>query len=330
MKYTFLGKTGVQVSVLCFGTMTFGSEADENESKAMFDLCRDKGVNFIDCANTYSGGEAERILGRCIKGCRDELIITTKGTSRTNVGVNDLGSSRKHLMLELENSLQRLQTDYIDIYYIHQFDPSTCMESSLRFLDDIVRQGKVLYLGVSNWAAWQIMKSLHISRLNLLTRIDCIQPMYNLIKRQAEVEILPLAKDQQLAVMPYGPVAAGVLTGKYAGLSPDKPARLHDKDFYSKRYMKPSYFDLAQKFSQLADELGFDAAPLAISWVMHHAAVTAPIIGARNTDQLRSSLTAVDIKMTDDIYQQVTDLSQAPSPASDRLEESIDAKFQLR
>lgn len=223
-----------------------------------------------------------------------------------------------------------MQLTFFKVPYIHQFDPSTCMENSLRFLNDIVRQGKVLYLGVSNWAAWQIMKSLHISRLNLLTSIDCIQPMYNLIKRQAEVEIMPLAEDQQLAVMPYGPVGGGVLTGKYAGLSPDKPARLHDKDFYSKRYMKTSYFETAQKFSQLADELEVDAAPLAISWVMHHSAITAPIIGARNTDQLRSSLTAVDIKMTDDLYKQITDLSQAPSPANDRLEESIDSKFQLR
>lgn len=315
---------------MCLGTMTFGSEADERESIAMFEVSREAGINFFDCANKYSNGEAERILGKCIRNCRDELIITTKGTSRINQGVNDVGSSRKHLMLELEKSLKRLQTEYIDIYFLHYFDPFTSMESTLRFLDDIVHQGKVLYTGVSNWAAWQIMKALGISKYNALASIDCIQPMYSLVKRQAEVEILPLAIDQQLGVIPYSPVGAGVLTGKYSTLKPSDPARLHDKDYYNKRYKNQSYFQTAQKFCELADEMGHNPAALAISWAMHHPAITAPIIGARNTGQLKTSLQSVHIDMDRQLRQKIASISPAPSPAHDRLEEEIDAATKLR
>ncbi|MCF8055274.1 MAG: aldo/keto reductase [Desulfocapsa sp.] len=330
MEYRFLGKTGVQVSSLCFGTMTFGAEADKKESIRMFELCREAGINIFDCANKYSDGKAESILGDCAKHCRDDIIITTKGTSRVDKGVNASGSSRKHLMLELEKSLKRLQTDYIDIYFIHYFDPHTSMESTLRFLDDSVSQGKILYTGVSNWAAWQIMKSLHISQVNYLNSIDCIQPMYNLIKRQAEVEILPLAQDQQLGVLSYSPIGAGVLTGKYTNLDSSESARLHDKDYYNKRYRKQSYFETAEKFTRLANDLGHEPAALAISWTMSHPAVTAPIIGARNITQLKSSLKSVQIEMTSELRQQITSLSSAPDPAHDRLEEETGKQSPLR
>lgn len=330
MKYKFLGKTGIQVSGLCMGTMTFGSDASKEESIKMFQLCRDNGINFFDCANKYSDGEAEKILGECLKNCRDEIILTTKGTARVGKEINDVGSSRKHLMLEVEKSLKRLDTEYIDIYFIHYFDDATSMESTLRFLDDVVRQGKVLYTGLSNWAAWQIMKSIHISEMNNLASIDCIQPMYSLIKRQAEVEILPLARDQRLGVLSYSPLGSGVLTGKYTDISTSQSARLTDKDYYNKRYKDPHYFEVAQKFKDFAEKSGYDTSALAISWAMNHPAVTSAIIGARNSEQLHSSLKAIDINMTDELRQGISELSATPSPAHDRLEEIIDEKTRLR
>jgi len=330
MKYRFLGKTGIQVSALCFGTMTFGSEADKNESKAMFDLCRETGINFFDCANKYSDGRAEQILGECIQTCRHDVVITTKATSQVGPGVNELGSSPKHLMIEMEKSLNRLQTDYIDIYFIHYFDAATSIENTFRFLETAIRQGKILHIGVSNWAAWQIMKCLSISQRHRIPSIDCIQPMYSLIKRQAEVEILPMAQDQQLGVISYSPLGAGVLTGKYSTMKSSEPARLFEKDYYYKRYQDKHFFETADQFVKLADLLGYAPVPLAICWAMTHPAVTAPIIGARNMDQLKMSLKAIDINMTPDLRQQVSSVSPSPPPAHDRLEEGFDPKYTLR
>jgi len=193
MEYKNLGRTGVLVSELCLGTMSFGEDADEQEAARMFKRCRDAGINFFDCANSYGKGQAEEILGRLISGCRDEVVITSKATLRIGNDINALGSSRRHIMLEVEKSLKRLQTDRIDLYFIHHFDRLTDIEESLRALDDLVHQGKVVYTGVSNWAAWQTAKAMGISAREGLVKFVCLEPMYNLVKRQAEVEILPLA-----------------------------------------------------------------------------------------------------------------------------------------
>ena len=330
MQYSIVGTTGISVSELCMGTMTFGGDADSTESQKMFNLCRDEGVNFFDCANKYGDGKAEVILGECIKDCRDEVVLITKGASRVGSDPNQLGASRKHLMRELEKSLQRLSTDYIDFYFIHYFDPATSMETTLRFLDEAVKQGKILHYGFSNWSAWQMMKAVHICRSNGLTPPDCIQPMYSLVKRQAEVEILPMALDQKLGVVSYSPIGAGVLTGKYQDSEKEVVGRLHQKRYYQQRYDNQIYFDTAKRFVTLAQELGHDPAPLAIRWVMAHPAVTAPIIGARNVEQLRSSLQAVSIPMTDELYHRVAALSPSPAPANDRLEEQLDQANVLR
>lgn len=330
MNYKTLGKTGLKVSELCMGTMTFGAEAGREEVREMFHLCRDKGINFFDCANKYADGEAEVLLGECMKDCRDDIIVATKGASRVGTGVNDLGASRKHLMLELEKSLNRLKTDYIDLYYVHYFDPCTSIESTLRFLDDAISQGKIVHTGLSNWSAWQIMKSIHLIKLNHLQPVDCIQPMYSLLKRQAEVELFPLAEDQKLGVVSYSPLGAGVLTGKYQNISASAPARLNEKDYYYKRYLQKTYFDIADRFTEFASENGYDPVPLAISWAMHHPSVTAPIIGARNREQIQSSLRALEISMTPELYSQISSLSVEPPPAHDRLEEHLDPRTQLR
>ncbi len=330
MKYKVLGRTGVLVSELCFGTMTFGSEADETEATRMFNRCREAGVNFFDCSNNYSGGRAEEILGRLIGTCRDEVVITTKVSQRTGKDVNAMGSSRRHIMLAVEQSLARLKTDRIDIYFIHQFDPFTAIDETLRALDDLVRQGKVLYLGVSNWAAWQIAKTLGVSEKNGLARFECVEPMYNIVKRQAEVEILPLAEAEQLGVIPYNPLGAGLLTGKYTGGSKPQGGRITEKDMYNKRYSNPLYYEIADKFVSYAKGIGVKPATLAISWVKSHPAVTAPIIGARNVENLEDSLAAKDFTLAPEVREAIANLSVSPGTATDRLEEDLDTRYILR
>ena len=330
MKYKILGRTGVLVSELCFGTMTFGSEADETEATRMFSRCRDAGINFFDCSNNYGEGKAEMILGNLIRDCRDEVIITTKVSQRIGKDVNALGSSRRHIMSSIEQSLSRLKTDRIDVYFIHHFDPFTPIDETLRALDDLVRQGKVLYLGVSNWSAWQIAKSLGISAKDGLARFECIEPMYNLVKRQAEVEILPLAESEQLGVIPYNPLGAGLLTGKYSKTVKPSTGRIVEKKQYKQRYSNPQYYEIAERFIHYAQELGVHPVTLAVSWVKSHPAVTAPIIGARNTEQLEASLAAIDFCMEQDILDKISNISVRPGTATDRLEEELDPNYHFR
>lgn len=321
MKYKFLGSTGVKVSELCFGTMSFGGDADEATSAAMFGRCRDAGINFFDCANVYSGGRAEEILGKLMAGDRDELVITSKFFFPTGKGVNNRGASRRNILSAVEASLKRLQTDYLDLYFIHSFDPHTALESTLRALDDLVRQGKILYPAVSNFAAWQIAKALGISAREGLARFECIQPMYNLVKRQAEVEILPLAQSEKLGVIPYSPLGGGLLTGKYGASQRPESGRLVEQENYKIRYGESWVYQTAEQFTNLARELNVEPAALAVAWVGAHPAVTAPIIGARNLAQLEGSLKAVDIAMTPELRARISALSVAPPPATDRTEE---------
>jgi aryl-alcohol dehydrogenase-like predicted oxidoreductase len=325
MEYKLLGRTGVQVSRLCFGTMSFGGDADEKTSGAMFRKCRDLGINFFDTADMYSKGKSEEILGRLIKGCRDELVISSKVFSKMGEDVNSQGLSRRHIMLAVEDSLRRLKTDRLDLYFLHMFDPKAPMEEPVRALDDLVRQGKVLYPAVSNWAAWQIARALGISAREGLARFECIQPMYNLVKRQAEVEILPLAKAEEVGVIPYSPLGGGLLTGKYGAKLKPKKGRLVENPLYGKRYAEASYYETADRFLAHAKKRGVHPASLAVAWVMTHPAVTAPIIGARNLEQLQPSLDALKVRMTCEERAEVSALSPEPPVATDRAEEKAAA-----
>jgi aryl-alcohol dehydrogenase-like predicted oxidoreductase len=323
MKYVNLGKTGVQVSQLCFGTMSFGAEADEEMSGKMFHRCREAGINFFDCADAYSKGTAEEILGRLLDGCREEIVLTTKVFEPLSDDVNAGGLSRRHIVAAVEASLKRLNTDRIDIYFAHKFDHRTDMEQILYAFEDLVRSGKIIYTAVSNWAAYQIATALGISRKEKIAEFQCIQPMYNLAKRQAEVELLPLAIQEKLAVIPYSPLGGGLLTGKYGvGQKPDE-GRLVDVGFYSKRYSLDHYYETADRFVAHAKERGVSPATLGVAWVMDHPAVTAPIIGARNLEQLDASLAAAELDMTPEWRAEITALSPAPPPATDRLEETL-------
>jgi aryl-alcohol dehydrogenase-like predicted oxidoreductase len=324
MKYVPLGATGVKVSELCLGTMSFGGEADEAEATAIYKACRDRGVNFFDCADVYAGGRSEEVLGRLIKGERDSLVITSKCHGRTGDDINDRGNNRRHIMTAVEASLKRLGTDRLDVYFLHHFDPAQPIEEMLRALENLVQHGKVLYLGCSNYAAWQIAKALGISERRGWSRFDVIQPMYSLLKRQAETEILPLAAAENLGVITYSPVAGGVLSGKYAPGTAPNAGRLVTHHKYADRYGEEGTLETAQSFAAYARENGYHPISLAVAWVKAHPAVTAPIIGTRTAEQIVPSLDAADIDLTPDERAAVSALSRTPPPATDRREEQLE------
>jgi len=328
--YKFLGRTGVKVSSLCFGTMSFGGDADKETSAAMFRRCREVGINFFDCANVYQGGRAEEILGELIAPCRAELIVTSKVYFPMGDDVNARGASRRHIMQAVEGSLKRLQTDYIDLYFLHRFDDFTPLEESLRALDDLVTQGKVLYIGASNFAAWQAAKALGVSAKHGWARLECLQPMYNLVKRQAEVEILPLALAENVGVISYSPLGGGLLTGKYGPDQRPPTGRLIESKMYQTRYAADWIYQVAGQFSAFARERGFEPAALAIAWVAGHPAITAPIIGARNLEQLEDSLAALEVEMTPELWAEIAAFSPEPPPATDRNEEATPFNFGAR
>lgn len=330
MDYTFLGKTGVQVSRLCLGTMSFGGDADEKSSSEMFHTCRERGINFFDCANVYQAGRAEEILGKLIKDCRDDVVITSKFYFPTSTDVNARGASRKHIMRAVEDSLRRLSTDYIDIYFIHRYDGRTPLEETLRALDDLASQGKILYTGASNFAAWQVAKGLGLSEKEGWARFACVQPMYNLVKRQAEVEILPMAQSENLGVTPYSPLGGGLLTGKYIPHKRPQSGRLVESKIYKTRYNQDWMFETAERFAELAKKQNCHPASLGVAWVASHPAVTAPIIGARNPEQLEKSIQSLEIDMTPELRNAISALSPEPPPATDRSEERTEHSFLVR
>ncbi len=330
MEYRFLGNTGVRVSQLCMGTWSFGGEADQDTAAAIFHRCRDVGISTFDCADVYQDGRSEEILGRLIADCRDEVIITTKAYFPTADQPNAAGASRRHIIASVEGSLQRLNTDHIDIYFIHRFDRRTALEDTLRALDDLVTQGKIIYPAASNFAAWQIVKALGICAREGWAPLKCIQPMYNLVKRQAEVEILPAARAENLGVLTYSPLGGGLLTGRYGVGRRPRSGRLVEDEIYQVRYGAEWMYELAERFAELALERGLSPAALAIAWVGSHPAVTAPIIGPHNVAQLDDCLGAAEIKMTPALRSEISDLSPAPPPATDRNEERTPINYGLR
>lgn len=330
MKYRFLGRTGVRVSALGFGTMSFSSEADPGVSARLFDRCLGAGINVFDCADVYAGGRAEAILGDLVTSARDQVVLMTKAYFPMGDGPNDRGLSRYHLVRAVESSLRRLKTDRIDVLFLHRWDDVTDLEDTLRTLDDLVRQGKVLYLAASNFAAWQTMKAIGLAGARGFTPLMCIQPMYNLLKRQAEVELLPMAASEGLGVIPYSPLGGGLLSGKYGITRRPETGRIVDNKMYTVRYAQPANFGVAERFCALAAEMGHHPATLAVAWVRSHPAVTCPLIGARNLEQLEPLLKAADLELTEEERAAVSALSYAPPPATDRNEETSDHNFGSR
>jgi aryl-alcohol dehydrogenase-like predicted oxidoreductase len=319
MNYKALGRTGVQVSELCFGTMSFGGDADEAESAKMYKACRDAGINFFDTADQYAKTKSEQILGRLMQSERENLVIATKCYNPMSDDVNARGTSRRHVTRAIEASLKRLQTDRVDILYLHQFDVRTPIEEQMRGLEDLVRSGKVVYPAVSNYAAWQVQKALGIQERLGWARLQALQPMYNLVKRQAEVEILPMAEANGVSIFPYSPAGGGLLSGKY--VEKQGQGRIADNKQYAARYGDEWMHETAGKFTSYCKAKGWHPVSAAVAWVGSHPAVTAPIIGARNATQLQASLDSVKIRLTPEVRAEMGALSRTPPPATDRLEE---------
>ncbi|MGE5639323.1 MAG: aldo/keto reductase [Clostridia bacterium] len=320
MEYRLLGRTGVRVSQLCHGTMAFGGDADAAESARMFRACRDAGINFFDTADQYNGGRSEEILGELIRGERDSLVIATKCYNPSGPDVNARGASRRHVSRAVEASLRRLKTDRIDVLYLHQFDALTPIEEMMRALEDAVRAGKVLYPAASNFAAWQSQAALDVQERMGWARLQALQPMYNLVKRQAEVEILPMAQANGVSVFPYSPAGGGLLSGKYAAKA--GKGRLTTNKMYEARYGDAWMHEVAARFVDFSKKMGVHPVSLAVAWVGAHPGVTAPIIGARSLEQLQASLDSLKIAMTPELRAEVAALSRTPAPATDRSEET--------
>ena len=302
---------GNTASSLCFGCMQFGGTADAKLSRAMFDACRSEGVNFFDTAHAYTQGKSEELLGEFAQGERDQLIIASKAAYTG-------GSTRATILAQFDESRRRLQLEMIDVLYLHRWDPHTPLSETFEVMARLQETGEIRYIGVSNFAAWQVVKAQAVAE-RLGTRIDIIQPMYSLVKRQAEVELLPMAQSEGLAVAPYSPLGSGLLTGKY---SVGGTGRLSSDTRYAARYGQDWMQQTANALSELAAEMNVPAATLAVAWAQGHSAVTAPIISARNTEQLKPSLAAIAYRLSDADYAQIEALSPRPAPATDRLEEA--------
>jgi len=317
-----LGRTGVKVSPVALGAMSFGGDADEATAWQIYRAAREAGVNFIDTADVYNEGRSEEFLGRFMRGERDDLVLATKAYFPTGPGANARGASRYHLVRAVENSLRRLHTDRIDLFYLHRFDDVTALDETLRALDDLVRAGKILYPACSNFAAWQVAHALGVAALRGFAPLVAIQPMYNLVKRTAEVEILPMAHSLGVAVVPYSPTGGGLLTGKYGvGRRPDK-GRLIDTKMYTIRYGNEEFYAVAERFTAVAAAMGIHPVTLAVAWVASHPAVTSVLVGGRNVEQIAPALAAAQLQLDPDTRTKLSALSPEPPPATDRNEET--------
>ncbi|RAR41199.1 aldo/keto reductase [Paenibacillus sp. MDMC362] len=297
MNYRRLGNSGLMVSQLGLGTNAFGKRADQGTSSRIIDHALDHGINFIDTANIYAGSESERIIGEALAGKRHNVVLATKAGLVNGQGPNERGSSRYHLQQELEDSLKRLKTDYVDLYQIHTFDPNTPLEETLRTLDDMVSSGKVRYIGASNYAAWEIMKALGISELRGYARYVSTQTSYSLADRTPELELVPLCLDQGVGIIPYFPLAGGILTGKYGqGASTPSGSRAETDPNFN-RFLEDRNLKLGQQVSQLAAEHGHSPSALSLAWLMNRPAVSTVIVGATKTGQLDDNLKSLQIEI---------------------------------
>lgn len=302
MDYRNLGKAGVKVAPVCLGTMMFGSQTNEADSINIIHKAHDLGVNFIDTANMYSGGESEVVVGKAIVDRRDRVILATKGRQPMGDGPNDQGGSRVHLMYALETSLKRLNTDYIDIYYYHAPHDSTPIEETLRALDDMVRSGKVHYIACSNFRAWRLCEALWTSdRLNLHS-FCCLQPLYNIVNRDIEVEVLPLCQEHGIGVVSYSPLARGILTGKYTkfGEYPEGTRASRNDKRMNQAELRESSIEISQQLVAHCEKKGCAPSNFALGWVLANPILTSVIIGPRTMQQFDDNMGCLEVTITDD------------------------------
>ncbi len=313
MEYRRLGDTGLMVSELCLGCMTFGREADEEASRGLVARFLEAGGNFVDTADVYTRGRSEEITGRSLKGVRDDVVLATKVRFPMGDGPNDVGLSRKHVIRGCEDSLRRLGTDYIDLYQVHCWDAATPLEETLAALTDLVRAGKVRYVGVSNFTAWQLMKSVGVSDALGFERFVCLQPQYSLVERNIEREVLPVCEEEGIGVIPWSPLGGGFLSGKYRrGEEPPKGSRISEavesmEEYWDRRATERNWRVL-DVVGRISEETGKSYAQISLNWLLRQPAVTAPIIGARTIEQLEDNLGASGWELDEE---QVGDLSEA-------------------
>lgn len=302
MQYNKLGRTGVDVSSLCLGTMMFGSQASEADSLSMMSAAFERGLNHWDTANMYGQGASEVVVGKGLKGRRDDVVLATKGRQAMGDGPNSQGASRLHLMRELDASLKRLDTDYVDLYYVHTPDYETPIEETLRALDDMVRSGRVRYIACSNFRAWRLAEALWKSDVHNLERFACVQPLYNIVNRDAEVELLPLCQEHGIGVVSYSPLARGILTGKYQpGEAPPEGSRAARKDarMHQAEWREASLL-VAQQLVEYCGKRGVSPSQFSLAWCMANPVISSVIIGPRTMDHLEDNLQCLDITLSAD------------------------------
>jgi aryl-alcohol dehydrogenase-like predicted oxidoreductase len=313
MEYRRLGNTGLMVSELCLGCMTFGREAGEETAREIVGRFLDAGGNFVDTADVYSEGISEEITGRALEGVRDDVVLATKVRFPMGEGPNDAGLSRKHIMQGCEDSLRRLGTEYLDLYQVHCWDGATPLEETLSALTDLVRSGKVRYVGVSNFTGWQLMRSLASSEANGFEKFVCLQPQYSLVERNIEREILPVCREEGLGVIPWSPLGGGFLSGKYRrGEEPPQDSRIAEavesmEEHWERRATERNWATL-DVVGTISEETGRSYAQISLNWLLRQPGITSPIIGARTLEQLEDNLGATGWKLT---AEQVEDLSEA-------------------
>jgi aryl-alcohol dehydrogenase-like predicted oxidoreductase len=317
MQFKLLGATGLRVSELCLGAMTFGEDWDwgsnKDVSRAVFEAFAEAGGNFIDTANVYTNGTSEKMLGEFVGTERDRFVIATKYTMMTNPNdPNSSGNQRKNLMRSLEASLKRLNTDYIDLYWVHMWDTVTPVEEMMRALDDAVRAGKVMYIGISDAPAWIVSRAQTLAECKNMTTFAAIQLEYNLIERTVEGDLLPMAEDLNLSVLDWSPLGGGVLTGKYLKADLDDDNRL-SKSEYFERYKSDRAMQIAQVVVEIAKEIGCSASQLALAWIRHQSPRHIPIIGARTLAHLKDNLGCLDVTLTDDQLVRLNEVTQTDS-----------------
>lgn len=310
MDYVNLGRSGTKVSRLCLGTMMFGGATDEAESTRIIHRALDLGINFVDTANMYNAGESEVVTGKAIRDRRDDVVLATKVRQVMGPGPNESGLSRPHILRECERSLRRLGTDYIDLYYLHAPDLTTPIEESLRAMDDLVRQGKVRYVACSNYYAYQVAQMLGIATLRNFDPVVAVQPLYNIVNREIEVELLPLCHEAGLGVVVYSPLARGVLTGKYlpgAPIPAGSRAARGDRRIQQTELREESY-EVAQALRPLAEAHGCTLGQFALAWTLANPIITSAIIGPRTMEHFEDSLPALHVKLTPEDERAVDEL----------------------
>lgn len=320
MEYRKLGRTGLQVSEVSLGTMAFGRWIDEEASAAILDAALDHGINLVDTANVYGEGESERILGNLLKERRHQIVLATKVHGRVGEGVNDSGQSRYHIYKAVEDSLKRLKTDYLDLYQVHRFDPNTPLEETLRALDDLVRQGKVRYIGASNFAAWQLAKAHGISALHSLHRFESLQPEYSIISREIEKEIIPFVQSEQVGVIVYSPLGRGILSGKYrVGEAPPEGSRLAAGEQRLEELLKKNAIPVAEAIRPLAEEKGLTQAQYALSWVLSRPGITSAILGASKLEHITEAAKSWDVKLSAEELAKADEATSNLEPAKEAI-----------